>query len=181
MLLTCQKLLVEGDELQKINCHGMFPSVLIIVEIFYSKLDNTQKDRCHNMCCHIYYLLRSSTLLLPPSSTFTRPAVVYLFSSCLSSGLSRSLHYNEERETSTCAPLSYPLPLQLCHPCPHPSSVLSLGTKQLSLCRTLYIWKDNAMCKDSVMRSKWHLVGRVAFWILTFQIKMNSSVYPCED
>lgn len=41
MLPTCHKLLVEGDELQKNNCRGMFPSVLIIVEIFYSKLDNT--------------------------------------------------------------------------------------------------------------------------------------------
>lgn len=39
---------------------NMLPSVLIIVEIFHSKLANTYKDRCHNMCCHI------SSSCIPP-------------------------------------------------------------------------------------------------------------------
>lgn len=42
------------------------------------------------MCCHIYYLLVSPTRLPPPSSTFIRPAVVYLLTSCLPSGPSHS-------------------------------------------------------------------------------------------
>lgn len=121
------------------------------------------------MCCHIYYLLQSSNLLLPSSSTFTRPAVVYLFSSCLPSS-----HSHKEKKTSTCVPLSRP---QLS------TSLLRLVTCKQNSCLSAnhnVCGRITQSVRSQLCSQKWCLVvgGRWLFGFWRFKSK-STVVFFC--
>lgn len=86
MLLTCQKLLVEGDDLDKLqknNCHGMFPSVLIIVK--YSTANQITLRKTDVTTCAATFIISSGPppfccpppLPLPGLLLFTSSHLVY--------------------------------------------------------------------------------------------------------